>query len=253
MSEEFQNKTALITGGASGIGRETALAFARKGANVAVCDIDETGGMETINLIENEGSNALFVKVNVKESDSVQAMVAAAVTEFGSVDFAVNSAGVLSAEARTGDYPEDDWQRLIDINLTGVFLSMKYEIRQMLHQGSGIIVNLASIAGIAGFPKNPAYVASKHGVVGLTKTAAIEYARKGIRINAVCPGYTQTPMAEEAIRMRPELKGQLTKRVPLGRLGTSEEIAAAIIYLCSENAGFMIGHALVLDGGITAM
>ena len=175
------------------------------------------------------------------------------VEKFGSLDFAVNNAGVLSAEARTGDYSEEDWRRLIDINLTGVFLCMKYELQQMAKQNNGVIVNMASIAGITGFPRNSAYAASKHGVVGLTKSAAIEYARKGIRINAVCPGYTLTPMAETAMKLRGELEGELEKRVPLGRLGKPEEIAKAIIYLCSDSAAFILGHSLVLDGGIAAI
>jgi len=253
MNNEFQNKTALVTGGSSGIGRETAVEFARLGANVAVCDVDEAGGQETVAQVKASGTHAIFVKVDVTDSHDVEQMVSETLTTFGSLDFAVNSAGVLSAEARTGDYPEEDWRRLIDINLTGVFLCMKYELQQMAKQRSGVIVNLSSIAGVTGFPRNPAYVASKHGVVGLTKTAAIEYARKGIRVNAVCPGYTRTPMADEAIQMRPELAGQLEKRIPIGRMGTPTEIAKAITYLCSESAAFILGHSLVLDGGITAV
>lgn len=253
MKKEFQDKTALITGGGSGIGRETALEFAGLGTNVVISDIDETAGNETVEMLTKAGGDALFVKANVTRSEDVKKMVGESVEKFGSLDFAVNNAGVLSAEARTGDYSEEDWRRLIDINLTGVFLCMKYELQQMAKQNSGVIVNLASIAGITGFPKNSAYVASKHGVVGLTKSAAIEYARKGIRINAVCPGYTWTPMAETAMKLRPELEGELEKRVPLGRLAEPEEIAGAIIYLCSDSAAFILGHSLVLDGGITAI
>lgn len=253
MDREFKNKTALITGAASGIGRETAIEFARLGCNIVVCDLDEDGGNKTVELTKETGADAFFVNVNVTETRDVQNMVTTAVEKFGSLDFAVNNAGVLSAEARTGDYPEEDWRRLININLTGVFLCMKYELQQMDEQRSGVIVNIASIAGLRGFTKNPAYVASKHGVVGLTKSAAVEYARRGIRINAVCPGYTSTPMAEQAIKFRPELEGQLEKRIPLNRLGKPEEIATAIVFLCSEKAEFILGHNLVLDGGITAI
>jgi len=220
---------------------------------VVVSDIDETAGNETVEMLTKAGGDALFIKADVTLSQDVKKIVVESVEKFGSLDFAVNNAGVLSAEARTGDYSEEDWRRLIDINLTGVFLCMKYELQQMAKQNSGVIVNMASIAGITAFPKNSAYAASKHGVVGLTKSAAIEYARKGIRINAVCPGYTLTPMAETAMKLRGELEGELEKRVPLGRLGKPEEIARAIIYLCSDSAAFILGHSLVLDGGITAI
>jgi len=220
---------------------------------VVVSDIDETAGNETVEMLTKAGGDALFVKADVTHSQDVKKIVIESVEKFGSLDFAVNNAGALSAEARTGDYSEEDWRRLIDINLTGVFLCMKYELQQMAKQNNGVIVNMASIAGITGFPRNSAYAASKHGVVGLTKSAAIEYARKGIRINAVCPGYTLTPMAETAMKLRGELEGELEKRVPLGRLGKPEEIAKAIIYLCSDSAAFILGHSLVLDGGITAI
>ena len=220
---------------------------------MVVSDIDETAGNETVEMLTKAGGDALFVKADVTHSQDVKKIVVESVEKFGSLDFAINNAGALSAEARTGDYSEEDWRRLIDINLTGVFLCMKYELQQMAKQNNGVIVNMASIAGITGFPRNSAYAASKHGVVGLTKSAAIEYARKGIRINAVCPGYTLTPMAETAMKLRGELEGELEKRVPLGRLGKPEEIAKAIIYLCSDSAAFILGHSLVLDGGITAI
>ena len=220
---------------------------------MVVSDIDETAGNETVEMLTKAGGDALFVKADVTHSQDVKKIVVESVEKFGSLDFAINNAGALSAEARTGDYSEEDWRRLIDINLTGVFLCMKYELQQMAKQNNGVIVNMASIAGITGFPRNSAYAASKHGVVGLTKSAAIEYARKGIRINAVCPGYTLTPMAETAMKLRGELEGELEKRVPLGRLGKPEEIAKAIIYLCSDSAAFILGHSLVLDGGIAAI
>ena len=212
---------------------------------MVVSDIDETAGNETVEMLTKAGGDALFVKADVTHSQDVKKIVVESVEKFGSLDFAVNNAGALSAEARTGDYSEEDWRRLIDINLTGVFLCMKYELQQMAKQNNGVIVNMASIAGITGFPKNSAYAASKHGVVGLTKSAAIEYARKGIRINAVCPGYTLTPMAETAMKLRGELEGELEKRVPLGRLGKPEEIARAIIYLCSDSSRF---HRSLFDG-----
>ena len=208
---------------------------------MVVSDIDETAGNETVEMLTKAGGDALFVKADVTHSQDVKKIVVESVEKFGSLDFAINNAGALSAEARTGDYSEEDWRRLIDINLTGVFLCMKYELQQMAKQNNGVIVNMASIAGITGFPRNSAYAASKHGVVGLTKSAAIEYARKGIRINAVCPGYTLTPMAETAMKLRGEPEGELEKRVPLGRLGKPEEIARAIIYLCSDSGRFHPG------------
>jgi NAD(P)-dependent dehydrogenase (short-subunit alcohol dehydrogenase family) len=179
-------------------------------------------------------------------------MVDAAVRGFGGVDLAINAAGVGGVDARTAEYPEDDWQRTLDVNLTGTWQCMRHEIPAMLARGAGTIVNVASAAGLVGFARHAAYAASKHGVVGLTRTAALEYARRGVRVNAVCPGFTDTPMVTAMTGGRPELAASLAERVPLGRIATPEEIAGAIVYLCSDAAAFMVGHAMVLDGGLVA-
>jgi NAD(P)-dependent dehydrogenase (short-subunit alcohol dehydrogenase family) len=179
-------------------------------------------------------------------------MIEAAVATCGRIDFAANSAGVSGVRSRTADYPQGEWHQVIDVNLHGVWYCMRSEIDQMLKQGQGVIVNLASVAGLVGFPSHAAYAASKHAVVGLTKTAALEYVRKGIRINAVCPGFIDTPMIEKERQRDPEYAQRLVRGVPARRLGTPQEVAAAVIYLCSDRAGFVAGHTLVLDGGIVA-
>lgn len=242
----------LITGGGSGIGQTTALAFAQSGARVVVSDRDAATGAETVRRIESEGGAALFVPCDVTQSDQVKTMVARAVEKFGRLDVAVNNAGIDGVRARTADYPESVWRDVIEVNLTGVFLCMQHELAQMVRQGSGSIVNLASVAGVTGFPGHAAYTASKHGVVGLTRTAALDYAKYGIRVNAVCPAYTTTPMVERMVSQMPGLEEKLKSRVPLGRLGRPEEIAQSIQYLCSSAGGFITGHSLVLDGGIMA-
>ena len=186
------------------------------------------------------------------QPEEVAALVEATVSTFGRLDFALNNAGVGGVRALTADYPIEVWQRLIEVNLNGVWYCMKYELPQMLKQGQGAIVNLASVAGLVAFPGHAAYAATKHAVVGLTKTAALEYVRKGIRINAVCPGFTDTPMVQQMIETSPEFTERLIAAVPARRLGQPEEIAAAVLYLCSDEAGFITGHTLTLDGGIVA-
>jgi len=249
---DFKNKVVLITGGASGIGRAAALAFAKKGANVVVSDLAETGGQDTVRMILGMGGDAVFVRADVSNLNEVTDLIQQAVDSYGSVDIAVNNAGYQGVRARTAEYPGLEWQRVIDINLTGVWTCMKFELDQMVQQGSGVIVNLASVAGLVGFPGHSAYAASKHAVVGLTKTAALEYIRKGIRINAVCPGFTDTPMVQRVMEEDPEYGQRLVGHIPARRLGTPEEVAAAILYLCDDQAGFVTGHCLVLDGGVTA-
>lgn len=239
--KRFSGKVVLITGGGLGIGRAAAAAFAGEGAKVVVCDV--TGG---------GGGEAAFVPADVTKAAEIEAAVAHAVERYGGLDYALNSAGVEGVRARVPDYPEDEWERVIRINLTGVFLSMKYEIPALLKRGGGAIVNMASVAGVTGFSGHAGYAASKHGVVGLTKSAAIEYANKGIRINALCPAYTRTAMVERLLASQPDFEEKLRARIPMGRMGTAEEIAAAVLYLCSDAAGFMTGHAMVLDGGILA-
>lgn len=254
MEGKFKGKVALVTGGSSGIGRATALAFTREGAKVIIGDITLAGGQETVNIIKQARGEAVFVKTDVSKSAEVQAMVYKAIEVYGRLDFAFNNAGIGGVLfTPTADYSEEAWDQLIDINLKGVWLCMKYEIRQMLKQGGGAIVNTSSSAGLVGSRSaGAAYSASKHGVLGLTKTAALEYARNGIRVNAVCPGIIRTPMGEDLIRRDPQFEAQLSNRYPIGRLGEPEEVAEAVVWLCSEGASFVTGHAIAVDGGCLA-
>ena len=252
MIQQFSDKVALVTGGASGLGRVSALALAKEGAKVVVSDVAVSEGEATVQMITAAGGQAVFVKADVTKSTEVEAMVQATVKAFGRLDFALNNAGIDGVRARTADYPEEVWQQVIALNLTGVFLCLKFELPVMVKQGSGVIINMASVAGVTGFPGHAAYTASKHGVIGLTKTAALDYAKAGIRVNAICPAYTRTPMLTRMLEKNPEFEEKLISRVPLRRLGTAEEIAQAVIYLCSDAAAFITGHSLVMDGGILA-
>ena len=252
MTQQFSGKVALVTGGASGLGRVSAIALAKEGTMVAVADVMESEGEATANTITEAGGRAIFVKTDVTKSGEVEAMVQATVKAFGRLDYALNNAGIDGVRARTADYPEDVWQQVIALNLTGVFLCLKSELAVMVKQGSGVIINMSSVAGVTGFPGHAAYTASKHGVIGLTKTAAIDYAKAGIRVNAICPAYTRTPMLTRILEKNPEFEEKLISRVPLRRLGTAEEIAQAVIYLFSDAAAFITGHSLVMDGGIVA-
>jgi NAD(P)-dependent dehydrogenase (short-subunit alcohol dehydrogenase family) len=245
----LDGKAALVTGGGSGLGRASAIALARAGATVTVVDVNENGGRETAALVSEEaGGDADFVRADVTQADEVAAMVDKTVTRWAHLDCAVNNAGTTGASAPTADYALDDWSRVLAVNLTSVFLCLKHEIPAMLQRG-GSIVNMASGAGLVGFPGLPAYVASKHGVVGLTKAAALEYAAQGVRINAICPGSTRTPMLEGFMGGDEQVERMMTRAVPLGRLGRPEEIAGAVVWLCSDAASFVVGHALAVDGG----
>ena len=252
MTQQFSGKVALVTGGASGLGRVSAIALAKEGAQIAVSDIAVSEGEATVQMITQAGGRAVFVKADVTKSNEVEAMVQETVKVFGRLDFALNNAGIDGVRARTADYPEEIWRQVIDLDLTGVFLCMKSELPIMVKQGSGVIVNMSSVAGVTGFPGHAAYTASKHGVIGLTKTAAIDYAKAGVRVNAICPAYTHTPMLTRMLKQHPDLEAKLISRVPLRRLGSAEEIAQAVIYLCSDAAAFITGHSLVMDGGILA-
>jgi NAD(P)-dependent dehydrogenase (short-subunit alcohol dehydrogenase family) len=211
------------------------------------------GGEETVSMIKSAGGEATFVLVNVTQAAEVEAMVAAAVSAYGRIDCAHNNAGIEGVFATTADYPEADWDRVMAVNLKGVWLCMKYEIPQMLQQGGGAIVNTASLAGLVGAKRMPAYVASKHGVAGLTKTAALEYAKSGIRVNAVCPGIIHTSMVDRMfLSRRPDLEDRLAAVEPMGRLGKPEEVAEAVVWLCSDAASFVTGHTMTVDGGIYA-
>jgi NAD(P)-dependent dehydrogenase (short-subunit alcohol dehydrogenase family) len=254
MTGLLQGKSALVTGGGSGIGRATSIAMGREGARVTVADLSEAGAAETAAHIRAAGGEAQFVVVDVTKADQVETMVAAAVSAFGRLDCAHNNAGIAAANVgaggqRVGDISQAAWDRLIAVNLTGVWLCMKHELAAMERYGSGAIVNTSSIAGLVGLPGSHAYVAAKHGVIGLTKAASIDHAEAGIRVNAVCPGYIDTPLVGEAMTRR---GAQILSTVPMRRLGLAEDIAEAVVWLCSDRSGFVTGATLTVDGGYTA-
>ena len=248
-TNSHSGKVAFVTGGGSGIGRATALAFAREGASVVIANRSKEGAEQTARMIEELGERALAVQCDVSRVENVKSALDKTIETFGRLDSAFNNAGIEEKIGTTADVTVEDWDRVIGVNLKGVFLCMKYEIPLMLQQGGGAIVNNASVAGLVGFPGTPAYTASKHGVVGLTKTAALEYAKSNIRINAICPGAIETPMVERFSGSLPQGRQQLIELEPIGRLGKPEEIAAAVVWLCSDAASFVIGHAMAVDGG----
>jgi len=252
MTRELEGRVGLVTGGTSGIGRATAILFAQAGAKVVVAGRRETEGAETIELVRAAGGEALFVKTDVSKAAEVETLIQKAVEKFGRLDVAFNNAGVEGVWGPIVRQSEEDWDRTIDINLKGVWLCLKYEIRQMLKQASsGAIVNMASITGLVGAVGAAAYSASKHGVIGLTQTAALENAKSGIRINAICPGFTETAMADRVLRV-PSVQKYVLSCHPIGRLGKPTEIAEAVVWMCSDRASFMTGQSLVLDGGFLA-
>ena len=247
----LDGKVAIVTGGSSGIGLAAAQGFAANGAKVVIADVAD--GSEAVEGIKQEGGDAMFVKTDVSKTADVRAMVDAAVNTYGRLDFGVNNAGIGGPSATTGDYTEGDWNRVIGINLTGVWSCMKYQLEQMVKQGSGVIVNMASILGWVGFSHAPAYVAAKHGVIGLTKAAAIEYATQGIRINAVCPAFIYTPLLENAgMSEGSDQYNMLVGLHPMGRLGKPEEVSDLVLWLCSDGASFVTGSAYLVDGGYVA-
>jgi NAD(P)-dependent dehydrogenase (short-subunit alcohol dehydrogenase family) len=249
----FDGKVALVTGAGSGIGQATAMAFARAGARVAVADMDVQGGKQTVRRIQQAEGDARFYEVDVTDEGQVADLVTACIDAFGQLDFAHNNAGIGAPAAPLHESDRLAFDRVLAVNVVGVWLCLKYEAQVMLRQGNGAIVNTASLAGLIGFPNNIAYSASKHAVIGITRTAALEYAREGIRVNAVCPAFVMTPMVEGFLRADPRLSVErLARMQPMGRLGTAEEVAEAVLWLCSDAASFITGIALPLDGGTTA-
>jgi NAD(P)-dependent dehydrogenase (short-subunit alcohol dehydrogenase family) len=247
----FAGKVAFVTGAGSGIGRAAALAFAHEGANVVVADISEQNSQETARLIEEMGGHALAVRCDVTRAEDVKAALDKTIEVFGRLDAAFNNAGVEQRAAAVADFEEDEWNRIMDVNVRGVFLCMKYQIPLLLKQGGGAIVNTSSGAGVIGIKGGGAYAASKHAIIGLTKSAALDYAAQNIRVNAVAPGYIATSMMDRFTGGTAEGWAKITAEEPIGRAGKPEEIADAVIYLCSDAASFIVGHTLVADGGQT--
>ena len=247
----FVGKVAFVTGAGSGIGRTTSLAFAQEGASVVVADVSEQGNKETARMIEELGGQALAVRCDVTQSEEMRAALQQAVSAYGRLDIAFNNAGAEQKVSPTAEITEQEWDRIIAINLRGVFVCMKHEIPLMLDQGGGAIVNTSSGAGIRGFGGGAAYTAAKHGVIGLTKDSAVDYASSNIRVNAVCPGIIDTEMMQRFTGGSAEGRDRVIAQEPIRRMGTPEEVAAAVLWLCSDAASFVVGHAMIVDGGQT--
>jgi NAD(P)-dependent dehydrogenase (short-subunit alcohol dehydrogenase family) len=247
MDQIFKGKVAMVTGGSFGIGRATAIAFAERGAKVVVADYVEDH--QTVNMIADKGGEAIFIKCDVSKTEDVRMMIEETINTYGQLDYAFNNAGIEGIQGTTTECTDENWERTIGVNLKGVWLCMKYEIPEMQKQKGGAIVNCASIAGLVGFPGLPAYVASKHGIVGLTKTAALEFAKENIRVNAVCPGVIKTPMIDRFTGKDKAAEKQFVDMEPIGRMGEPEEVAEAVIWLCSDGASFVTGDAMAVDGG----
>ena len=252
MTGSFKGKVAFVTGTANGIGRAAALAFAREGASVVIADVAEKGNQETAGLIEEAGGRVLAVRCDVSRAEDIKAALENAVETFGRLDFAFNNAGIEQPVKPAADLTQQEWDRIIEIDLRGVFLCMQREIPLLLKQGGGAIVNTSSGAGVKDFKGQAAYCAAKFGIVGLTKAAALDYAQENIRVNAVCPGIIETPMMDRFSGGTPAGRERVIAQEPVGRMGKPEEIAAAVVWLCSDGAAFTTGHAMVVDGGQTA-
>ena len=248
MAQSLEGKVALVTGGGSGIGRATCLAFARNGAQVVVADVVEGGGNETVDIIKQEGGEATFIKADVTREDDVKNLVAKTVETYGGLDYAFNNAGVEGEQAPLHELPTEEWLRVMDINANGVFYCLKHELTYMVEHGGGAIVNTSSIAGLMGTATSAQYSASKHAVVGLTKSAALGYATAGIRVNSIHPGAINTPMIARVMEV-PEVAELIEGLHPMGRVGEPEEVADTVVWLCSDEASFITGHTMVIDGG----
>jgi NAD(P)-dependent dehydrogenase (short-subunit alcohol dehydrogenase family) len=248
----MMSKVVIITGGASGIGRATAIAFAREGARVVIGDLDKASGESTVSAIKETGGEGIFVHVDVGTPADVQELVRKTVEQYGGLDYAFNNAGLVGSYAGIVDTPQEDWNRVVATNLTGVWLCMKYEIPEMLKRGGGAIVNNGSVTGLVGAAGPIGNVATKHGVLGLTKSAALQYATQGIRVNAVAPGVIRSPLLDEMIKVHPDARAATLSAIPQSRFGEPEEIAGAVLFLCSDRASHITGHVLTIDGGLTA-
>ena len=251
--QDFSGRVALVTGGGSGLGQAASRLLAERGAKVLVADVNDEGGAETVRQCEAAGAEAAFLHTDVTDEEQVAAAVAAAVDAWGRLDAALNNAGTTGPSKPTADYTLEEWSSVVALNLTSVFLCLKHEIPQMVKQGGGAIVNTSSGAGLVGFAGLPGYVATKHGVIGLTRAAALEYVKAGVRVNAVCPGSTRTPMLEGFMGGDPAIEKAMEQSAPIGRLARPEEIAEAMVWLLSDEASFMVGHALAVDGGAVVM
>ena len=252
-----QRPVALVTGAASGIGRAIALALAEAGPGrephaVVVADVDEAGGLETARLLEDRGATARFAPCDVTEEEAVAAAVHTATETFGRLDVLVNNAGIEGPVLPVHAQPPEAWRRVFEVNVHGAFYGVRHALPHMLGAGRGVIVNVASVAGLNGFPLHAAYAASKHALVGLTRTAALEAAPRGVRVNAVCPGFTETPMLDTGLEAMDQTAGDVVRRIPAGRLAAPAEVAAAVAFLCSEAAAYVTGQTLVIDGGLDA-
>ena len=249
MVGSLEGKVGLVTGGSTGIGRAVALAFAREGAKVVVADVAVDEGKETVLIIE-ETSAGIFVKTDVSQASEVEATVQTVIETYGQLDCAFNNAGIRGTLGLVHSYPPDVWEQVINVNLKGVWLCLRYEIPPMLKQGGGVIVNMASVSGLVASPRSGAYTVSKFGVIGLTKQAAVDYAQAGIRVNAVCPGFIETPFHTDGVREDPDFYQKLAEISLIKRVGTPKDVAAAVVWLCSDAASYVTGHSLVVDGGL---
>lgn len=248
--KQLENKVALVTGAGSGIGKSIAISYAKEGAKVILNDINESNGQSVVDQIKSKGGEAFFIEADVSKEEEVQNLVQKTVVKYGKLDIACNNAGIGGELNLTGQYSTSDWNKVVDLNLNGVFFGCKYEIEQMEKNGGGVIVNIASVHGIVAAPMFPAYTATKHAIVGLSKNIGAEYAQKNIRCNAVGPGYIKTPLLDE---LDPEILEAIKSKHPMNRLGTSEEVAELVLFLCSEKSSFITGGYYLIDGGYTAI